>query len=201
MKKLSSVIAATIVTACLLSVTMPAMVFAATSEAPVMAQVQTMPATDAGNQVTGTAQTVDYTLPYPGMLPDSPLYFLKQVRDWILDKLIMDPAKKTEFYILQADKRLAMGVALDAGGKGVLGEQVISKGEKYMYNAEQLLLTMKAQGGDIQSATVDHLTLALAKHAEVLSVEISKAQGAQKAGLTASLTLVQQLEGDVTKLK
>ena len=103
--------------------------------------------------------------------------------------------------MLQGDKRLAMGMALDAGGKNMLGEQVISKGEKYMYNAEQLLLTLKAEKLDVPSATVDHLTQALTKHEEVLTVEISKAQDAQKAGLTASLALVRQLEGDLSKLK
>ncbi len=55
---------------------------------------------------------VEYNLPYPGILPDHPLYFLKQLRDKILDFLITDPVKKAEFYILQADKRLSMGIAL-----------------------------------------------------------------------------------------
>lgn len=152
-------------------------------------------------QTAAPAQPIDYTLPYPGMLPDSPLYFLKQARDWILDKLIMDPIKKTEFYILQADKRIAMGQILDASGKAVVGEQVISKAEKYMNSAAQSLLVVKAQGKDVPGYIVDHLSKALAKHAEVLSDEITKAQSAQRAGLNASLTLVKQLQADVEKLK
>jgi hypothetical protein len=147
------------------------------------------------------ALKVDYQLPYPGMLPDNPLYFVKQARDLILDKLIMDPVKKAEFYILQGDKRIAMGVALDASGKNSLGEQVISKGEKYMNNAVQSLLGLKSQGKEVPAFTVDHLSQSLAKHAEVLTAEVDKAGGAERAGLSASLTLVGQLRSDLDKLK
>lgn len=201
MKKLSSFITIGVLTAALLSI--PATAFALTVTTDTAATDQTQTAT-AGTQpvvVTTTTTTVDYQLPYPGLLPDSPLYFLKQIRDWILDKLIMDPVKKAEFYILQADKRLVMGTTLDTNGKTILGEQVISKGEKYMNNAVQALLAMKGQGKDVPAYIVDHLTQALAKHAEVLQAEIAKAQGAQKAGLTSSLLLVQQLQTDLAKFK
>jgi hypothetical protein len=149
---------------------------------------------------TATVQ-VDYELPYPGMLPDNPLYFLKQARDWMLDKLIVDPVKKAEFYILQGDKRLSMGIMLSASGKKTLGEQVISKGEKYMDNAVQSMLTLKSQGKDVPAYIVDHLSKSLAKHAEVLTAEIDKAGGAERAGLNASLTLVGKLRSDLEKLK
>lgn len=201
MKKLSSFITISVLAMTLLAA--PASVLALTVTSTGAAQEKVIPATNAGDQaalVTTTAK-VDYELPYPGMLPDNPLYFLKQARDWILDKLIMDPVKKTEFYILQADKRLVMGTTLDASGKATLGEQVISKGEKYMNNAVQSLLTMKSQGKDIPGYIVDHVTRAIAKHGEVLMAEISKAQDAQKAGLTASLNLLQQLQTDLAKLK
>lgn len=148
------------------------------------------------------APSVQYDLPYPGMLPNNPLYVLKQARDWILDKLIADPIKKTEFYILQGDKRLAMGLTLSASGNGVLSEQVISKGEKYMNNAVATLLTLKAQGKDVPAYLLDHLTLSLAKHAEVVTGEIATTTDASiKAGLTGSLDLVSTLQTQVQKLK
>jgi len=49
-------------------------------------------------------QSIDYTLPYPGLLPDNPLYPLKMIRDRIILFLINDSAKRTEYYLLQADK-------------------------------------------------------------------------------------------------
>lgn len=142
-----------------------------------------------------------YELPYPGMLPDHPLYFMKQTRDWILDKLIMDPVKKAEFYILQGDKRLAMGMLLDQNGKAALGEQVISKSEKYLSGAMQSLLLFKSQGNEVPAYIAERLTRSLEKHTEVLKDEIAKAQDRQKTGLTASLALVGQLQADLAKLK
>lgn len=151
---------------------------------------------------TPAAEPVQYDLPYPGMLPDNPLYVLKQVRDWILDKLIVDPVRKTEFYILQGDKRLAMGIMLFADGKNVLAEQVISKGEKHMNNAVQTLLVLKGQGKDVPAYITDHVTKALAKHAELLTSEIAKTTEATiKSGLTGSLDLVTKLQSELPKLK
>ena len=40
-------------------------------------------------------QRVDYELPYPGLLPDSPLYFLKISRDRLIEFMIGDPIKKS----------------------------------------------------------------------------------------------------------
>jgi hypothetical protein len=148
------------------------------------------------------APPVQYELPYPGMLPNNPLYFLKQARDWILDKLITDPVKKTEFYILQADKRLAMGRILSAGGNDVLAEQTMSKGEKYMNNAMQALFALKAQGRDVPVYIMDHITQALAKHAEVLTEETAKTTDAVlKSGFAGSLDLVNTLRGELPKLQ
>ena len=171
----------------------PVMVFASTTAA-----VTSVAAPNA----TETPEPVQYELPYPGMLPNNPLYVLKQTRDWILDKLIVDPVKKTEFYILQGDKRLAMGMQLNAGGNGVLAEQTISKGEKYMNSAVQSLLTLKTQGKDVPAYITDHLTQSLAKHSEVLVNEIAKTTDATlKSGLTGSLDFVHTLQADVQKLK
>lgn len=196
MKKMYSIVGISMMAAVLLSVPMP--VAAATKTTTVQTTVTT---TETVTATPTASQTIDYALPYPGLLPDNPLYFLKQVRDWILDKLIMDPVKKSEFYILQADKRLSMGMLLDQSGKNSLGEETISKGEKYMSNAVQALLTMKSQGKDVPGYIVDHLTQALTKHAQVLMEEIAKAGAAEKAGLTTSLNLVAQLQGELAKLK
>ncbi|OGG34965.1 hypothetical protein A2363_01960 [Candidatus Gottesmanbacteria bacterium RIFOXYB1_FULL_47_11] len=150
---------------------------------------------------TTSGEIVEYTLPYPGLLPDSPLYVFKQVRDWIMEKLIADPLKKTEFYILQGDKRLNMGMMLNQSGKVVLGEQIISKGSKYMNNAIQQLLVQKSQGKDVPAYIIDKITRALAKHGEIIQAELTRAGDGQKAGLTASLTLITQLQGELVKLK
>jgi len=168
--------------------------------AVVFASSATSAATQTNVEVT-TATKVEYELPYPGILPDHPLYILKQVRDWILDKLIVDSVKKAEFYILQADKRLNMGVILAAKGNETLSEQVISKGEKYMNNALTLLSSAKAQGGEVPAHIVDRLEKALAKHRELIEAEILRASEATKAGLAGSLELVKNLQEQIANLK
>ncbi len=145
--------------------------------------------------------TVEYELPYPGILPDHPLYFLKQARDWMLDRLIVDSVKKAEFYILQADKRLNAGMMLLDKGNDLLGEQVISKGEKYMNNALTLLASQKAEGRDVPANIVDRLEKAVAKHRELLEGLVAKGNDATKAGLTASLDMVKNFQARISDLK
>ena len=38
-----------------------------------------------------TPTPVDYNLPYPGILPDHPLYPLQKIRDWLLVTFTRDP--------------------------------------------------------------------------------------------------------------
>lgn len=146
-------------------------------------------------------QKIEYNLPYPGILPDHPLYFLKQIRDKIMDFLIVDPVRKAEFYILQADKRLSMGITLANDKKNVLSEVTVSKGEKYMSQAVETLAKMKAAGTTIPGNLLSQITQSIAKHMEVLEGMIANETGATKAGLTGSLELVKKLQGDIDRLK
>lgn len=143
----------------------------------------------------------EYLLPFPGILPDHPLYFLKQVRDGILDRLIVDPLRKAEFHVLQADKRLNTGGVLVEQGKGSLAETTISKGEKYMERAARGLSAFKSTGRPVPASIIDKLTRSMEKHVEVLTGLIAKTSGNEKAGLTGSLEFVKKLQGEVEKLK
>jgi len=150
---------------------------------------------------TPVVQKSTYTLPYPGMLPDHPLYFLKRLRDTILEKLISDPIRKTEFYILQSDKRLQMGLMLIQGGKGSLGESTISKAEKYMEQAVSGLSLYKKNGGTVPAYIVEHLQKATGKHEEVITELLGQAQEAEKAGLQGSMKLLTELISVIESLQ
>jgi len=154
-----------------------------------------------GVQITPIVQKAEYTLPYPGILPDHPLYFLKRLRDTILEKLISDPIRKAEFYVLQSDKRLQMGVMLTDAGKGNLGESTISKAEKYMEQAVTGLSSLKQGGGIVPLYIIERLENATAKHQEVISDLIGKASEAEKSGLQGSLNLLNELISSVGSLK
>ena len=110
-----------------------------------------------------------YPLPYPGILPDNPLYSLKMVRDKIILFLITDPYKKAQFNLLQADKRLQAGVFLIQSDKkkAELAISTISKGENYFHEAVIQVLAMKREGRDV-TAFLGDLDHAASKHIEVL---------------------------------
>lgn len=112
---------------------------------------------------------IEYQLPYPGLLPDSPLYFLKTFRDRIIGFLISDPLRKAEFDLLTADKRLNGGVYLlrKDKSKEELAFSTISKGENYFGEAISKVKEAKKQGMDA-TFVLKKLSLSLKKHKEVL---------------------------------
>lgn len=143
----------------------------------------------------------EYLLPFPGILPDHPLYFLKQVRDGIMDRLIVDSIRKAEFLILQADKRLNMGNALIAQNKEKLAEITVSKGEKYLERAVSGLGGYKSMGRSVPASMTDKLTRSMEKHVEVLTGMIESTTEPAKSGLRGTLEFVKNLQGEVEKLK
>ena len=143
---------------------------------------------------------VSYELPYPGILPDHPLYFLKAFRDRLLGFLIQDPVKKAEFNLLMADKRLNMGVFLADSGKPALSEITLSKGEKYFELAVSELPKASAQGKEVEAWLVDKFQKAAAKHEEVLTEFLEKMPEEQKRGIQESLNLVKTIKEEVSKL-
>lgn len=144
-------------------------------------------------------QKVEYLLSYPGILPDHPLYKLKALRDAILEFIISDPLKKTEFYILQADKRLGMGMALINEQKSMLAETTVSKGTKYLIKAVDQINLYAKNGTPIPGYLVDKITKSLQKQEEVITELITKAAETDKSGMTVSLETVKKLLEDLPR--
>ncbi len=129
-------------------------------------------------------KTIDYTLPYPGLLPDNPLYVLKAIRDRIVEVLISDPIKKANFELLTADKRLNEGVFLFNKGekKYAFAETTISKGENYFEKGIAELEKAKKQG-IVTASTSQKYHSASLKHIEIIKGLINKSRGDIKQGL------------------
>jgi len=98
---------------------------------------------------TPTATMDNYELPYPGLLPDHPLYFLKMTRDKIIGFFISDPIKKAEFDVLQSDKRLSAGIYL-LNKKSLKSQEIavstFSKGQNYYDDAITKVALAEKQG-------------------------------------------------------
>lgn len=143
----------------------------------------------------------NYQLPYPGLLPDNPLYSLKALRDKIIEFLISDPIKKAEFDLLSADKRLAIGVALFDRKKYGLSETTISKGENYFEDGIKNLEKAKKEGRQIDPSLLVNYDLSSKKHKEILENLTAKSNGELKKKFTADLQRVVRFIDLVNRLK
>lgn len=154
-----------------------------------------------GAAISPTPTPIKYDLPYPGLLPDSPLYFLKTARDRLINFLIADPLKKAEFNLLQADKRLQAGVYLfKKQGKERLAESTISKGENYFEQAIKEVEKAKKQGRDTVSI-IERLSLAAKKHQEVLKELENKSPQDVKRSITLLRERTANFEKQVNSLR
>ncbi|MEK7587591.1 MAG: hypothetical protein AAB457_02125 [Patescibacteria group bacterium] len=78
-----------------------------------------------------TPSVMAYQFPWPGILPDHPLYKLKVLRNKIIAKIIYSPVKRVEFDLLMADKTLYASKLLLDKGQGDLAKETALKGENY----------------------------------------------------------------------
>lgn len=111
---------------------------------------------------------VDYTLPYPGLLPDHPLYFLRALRDTLQEVFVSDPVKKAEYYQLQADKGIsASQVLARKEGAVVLAAATAGEALTAYDKAIEAAMEAKKQGHAIQEIR-NKLIESNCKHREVL---------------------------------
>ena len=121
-----------------------------------------------GAPVATPQEKVVYNLPYPGILSDHPLYFMKITRDRLMEFLTRDNVKKAQLYLLYSDKRVAMAMSLAKKGKSQQAISAFSKGEKYFLKIPDILRVVKEQGGQPPSGFVETLKVSNAKHAELI---------------------------------
>ena len=77
-------------------------------------------------------EAAEYILPYPGMLPDHPLYKIKTLRDKIILFLIRDPIKKAAKHLQMADKELFAALKLAEKDKIDLAQHIAFKAEHHI---------------------------------------------------------------------
>ena len=145
-------------------------------------------------------ERVVYNLPYPGLLPDHPLYFLKAIRDRFLDISTRDYSKKAELYLLLSDKRVAMALSLADEGKDNLAISTLSKAEKYFLKIPPLLQTSKKQGVTATAELVDRLKLSNAKHHMVASELLKKLPQGRGGEIKEIIDMNAQIKTQLQKL-
>lgn len=150
---------------------------------------------------TSSAQTIDYALPYPGLLPDSPLYFLKAIRDRVQLFLIGDLNKKAEYELIQADKRLNAALYLSKAGKEKyeLSESTVSKAENYLESSIDDAYKAKEQKIDVRDLSFRLLTSSK-KHQEVIGSIAKNVDSDTREKLEIQLKRAKELEKRANRL-
>jgi hypothetical protein len=143
---------------------------------------------------------VQYDLPYTGILPDNPLYFLKALRDNLLGLLITDPSKKAEYDILMANKRLGGAEALLLKNKNDLAITTLSKSGNYFYQAIAQAAIAKKQGVNTDGVVGTLITASL-KHQQVIFRMIQESSKSAKGSLGAALNRVKEFQLNAEQLR
>src|SRR3989344_251429 len=112
--------------------------------------------------------SVNYDLPYQGrIMPDSPLWPLKALRDKIWLFITTNSSRRAELDLLFADKRLASAKILFEKDKPELAFTTLSKAEKYLEEAMLQENENRKKGMDT-SQFLERLARASLKHFEVM---------------------------------
>ncbi len=141
---------------------------------------------------------VIYELPFPGILPDNPLYPVKMVRDRLLDLITRDNIKKAELYFLYSDKRAAMAISLTNIGKAKLAISTLTKGEKYSEKIPNLLKNAKEQGVTPSENLLYKLKLSNDKHREIIETIAKQIPQGQEKDIEYLLNLNSKVKKDLS---
>lgn len=156
------------------------------------------PAVAEETAMTETIEKVEYTLPWPGILPDHPLYFLKVLRDRVWGFLVRDPLKKAEWALLMADKRVWAGQMLVKRGKEALGVTTLKEAEKFLEMAMLKAEEARVQGGN-GDPFLEKLSRSSLKHKEVLDEVLSlvseESQGVIRRMIECPEKIYEQTQG------
>jgi hypothetical protein len=110
---------------------------------------------------------IDYVLPYTGsILPDSPLWGLKALRDKVWFALTSSHLRRAQLALLFADKRLAMSQVLFGRKEPDVAMSTFEKGEKYLPIAVSEEALARGEGADT-STFLSKLAMSALKHMEV----------------------------------
>lgn len=129
---------------------------------------------------------VAYDLPYPGLLPDHPLYFLKAARDRMLDILTFDSLKKAQLYLLYSDKRAYSAKFLAEKGRNDLAITALSKAEKYALKIPPLFKKSKNKS---KKEFLEKVKTSNLKHKEIIENLLKELPQGYQARITEILKI------------
>lgn len=141
----------------------------------------------------GAVTKAVYYLPYPGILPDSPWYKLKAVRDQVSLWLVFNDVKKADRELTYANKRIGAAKFLFEKGSNGLAVSTATKAEKYLEKAFVRVDKLTKDGKDAKSLLLE-MKKAVVKHREILEELVAGVEGFDKNGAEETLKMNNLLE-------
>jgi len=136
------------------------------------------------------AQT-DTELPSPGILPDSPIYFLKPLSEKIRGLFVFGEDSKALYALTLADKRLSEAKALFDKGKDDLVSTTAEEAGIENENAQEHLAKAETEGKDV-TAIVERLAANSARQQAVLAKVLEKVPEQAKAAIQRAIEMSQR---------
>ena len=124
----------------------------------------------------------DSDLPSPGILPDSPFYFLKTWKEAIQNFFTFSAENKAKQFLHLADVRLAEYQKMIEKEKTEIAQKTLNKYEKQLNHALQKVEELKNRNEDTKDIS-QQLENNLNKHIEILQRNLQKVPEAVKKGI------------------
>ncbi|OGG07885.1 hypothetical protein A3D05_02545 [Candidatus Gottesmanbacteria bacterium RIFCSPHIGHO2_02_FULL_40_24] len=148
-----------------------------------------------------TPTPIDYHLPFPGILPDHPLYPMKRIRDWLLLFFNRNPIKKTEYHLLFADKKLVMAQLLLDKRKTDLSVNTLIESQTELLKSVSVFNTLASSSNPPENFS-DKIELAIKKHSDLINkIDFSITDLNQKKIIRQALGINQQALNQISSLK
>ena len=87
----------------------------------------------------------------------------------MVESLVRDPISKSEFYLLQADKKFMMGIMLAADKKTKDADMAFAEARDAHMKSISLLEGQRKAGASVPRHVPEKLIMSIGKHMEVLS--------------------------------
>jgi len=134
------------------------------------------------------AQTNEAELPNPGILPNSPVYFLKPLTEKVRGIFILGEDNKALYSLKLADKRLSEAKALADKGEDELATNTAERAAEENQEAQEHLDKAETQGKDV-TAVVERLAANSARQQAVLTRVLEKVPEQAKAAIQRAMEM------------
>ena len=148
---------------------------------------------------TTDTRVLDYELPYPGLLPDSPLYAIKSIRDSLVMLVTQGDLEKAKIYLELSDKEIAMADPLAKKGKIKLAVKMITESQESF--TKVVSHVEKAEASKEKTDFISEIKKANLKHREAMETLMKDIPQGEMEEIQSLITANIEMEKQLQKLK